>query len=143
MNNEKLDLSEYLKEKKEELDNFSLNKNITDKEKEILYRYLDAYIKAFEKRSNFYKESIGSILLEAAQGYIKFHFGDDAYTAYDHISWEGGEDEGTYAEGVFKLEDTYFKFNCEYQSYNGFFEDEGSLQVVVPVERLVTVYETA
>lgn len=60
---------------------------------------------------------------------------------YSHIECEGGEGEGDYAHGIFQLNDTIYMFGYGYASYDGFQPEYGTVTVVKPVQKQVTVYE--
>ncbi len=63
---------------------------------------------------------------------------------YEYIEGEGGgEGQGEYCYGVFKLGEKFYKAEWSYYSYNGceIGGIESTLREVEPVEKLVTVYE--
>ena len=72
--------------------------------------------------------------------------GSDLKSTYGYEWIEGdigGEGEGEYCYGIFKLQDKIYKAEWSYYSYNGCDYDdiESTLKEVKPVEKMVTVYE--
>lgn len=63
---------------------------------------------------------------------------------YDWIKGDtGGEGQGEYCYGIFKLKDTIYKAEWSYYSYHGCDYDdiESTLKIVKPVEKTVVFYE--
>lgn len=100
-------------------------------------------------------ETTSNLILKAVNDYLEMGASDVAdallqlslgymvptSVAYKHIVHNGGEGEGDHADGVFQLEDTFFDFSYSYQSYDGFQPEYGTLCVVQPIQKQITVYE--
>lgn len=107
---------------------------------------------------------MGRVLKDSEVDVIKQQIVDSAQSAQEYDEWEndwlfgefeqevfpdlqfieqegGGEGGGEYCYSVIKWKDTYYKVTYSYYSYEGFDFDYGDWQVVVPSERLITVYE--
>lgn len=53
----------------------------------------------------------------------------------------GGEGGGEDCESVIKVDNVFYKVSYAYASYNGFYWEDAEVNVVHPVERMVTFYE--
>lgn len=97
-------------------------------------------------------EGMSNVIYGLAGGDLDFipyegEFSSDDLKANYGYEWiegdTGGEGEGEYCYGVFKLQDKIYKAEWSYYSHYGCdYEDiESTLKEVKPVEKLVTVYE--
>jgi len=64
-----------------------------------------------------------------------------SFGEFEIVDQVGGEDEGSYANTVFKWKGVYYKLTYSYTSYYGYEMDYAEMYIVTPKEKMVVVYE--
>lgn len=72
--------------------------------------------------------------------YSSFIIIDGKFVDYEVVDTTGGMDKGSNASVTIKIGDQYFRKEGYYASHYGY-DWDGPLREVVPVEKIVTVYE--